>query len=243
MKTNPYFQTAQIVVPCHQMARAPFLMPSVFVGCPYARPFDFVSFRNALAKLPIAWYYADTHLKSKYLLSILTTYIKAVDYCLFDLSYWNANVSLELGLAEGLGTDYYILINREASKDVPSDIKGIQRIEYSSTQSAEADGLIPSITRYLVRDQTHPRRIRQSLRGENKDKKFYLALAILAHFRDNKRLQREDITRLSRGLYLRREAQNEVITVLEDQKLLSAVGTRLGAKLGKRIFPPGLRFK
>lgn len=243
MKTDCYFQAGKTVVPYHQMARAPFLMPSVFVGCPYAPPFDFDSFRDTLAKLPIAWYYADTRLKSKHLLSILTTYIKAVDYCLFDLSYWNANVSLELGLAEGLGTDYYILVNRKASKDVPSDIKGIQRIEYSSTESRKAGGLISNITRYLVRDQTHPRRIWQNLGGKNKDKKFYLALAILAHFRDNNRLTHEDITRLSRGLYLRGEAQDEVTKVLEDQKLLSGIDTRLGARLKKRIFPPGLRLK
>ena len=230
------------MVPYCRMARAPFLMPSVFVGCPYAKPFDFPTFRDTLGRLPVTWYYADTHLNSKHLLSILTTYLKAVDYCLFDLSFWNPNVSLELGLAEGLGTDYYILVNSKHSKDVPSDIKGIQRIEYSQTTYGPT-GLIPNIARYLIKDKTHPRNIWEELSGENKDKKFYFALAILAHFRDNKRLPAEDMAHLSKGLYLRKEVQKEVITLLEELGLLSALGSRLGAKLEKRLYPPQLRFR
>jgi len=224
------------------VARAPFLMPSVFVGCPYAKPFDFPAFRDALGKLPVAWYFADTHLSSKHLLSILTTYVKAVEYCLFDLSFWNPNVSLELGLAEGVGTEYYICVNRKHSKDVPSDIKGIQRIEYSQTDYSP-NGLIPNIIRYLIKDQTHPRAIWQKLSSENRDKKFYFALAVLAHFRDNKRLSDEDVKRLSKGLYLRKEVQREIVTLLADLGFLSAVHSRLGAKLVKRLYPPELRFK
>lgn len=103
--------------------------------------------------------------------------------------------------------------------------------------------MLPNIVRYLVRTQTHPRRIWEHLAGDNRDKKFYLALAILAHFRDNKRLVHEDTIRLSKGLYLRKEAQEEVLEILGEQKLISAAGTRLGAKLAKRIYPRELRFK
>ena len=181
------------------MARAPFLSPTVFVGCPYAPPFDLRAFRETLERLPIAWYYADTRLRSRHLLLNLTTYIRAVDYCVFDLSLWNPNVSLELGLAEGLGKNYYILVNRKQSKDVPSDIRGIQRIEYSSIESRETDGLLPSLARYLVRDQTHPRHIWDKLSSTHRDKKFYLSLAILAHFRDSERLSHGDLRRLSKG--------------------------------------------
>ncbi len=219
------------------MARAPFLSPTVFVGCPYAPPFDLRAFRETLERLPIAWYYADTHLRSRHLLANLTTYIRAVDYCIFDLSLWNPNVSLELGLAEGLGKNYYILVNQKQSKDVPSDIRGIQRIEYSSIESCESDGLLPRIAQYLVRGQTHPKHIWDKLSSTHGDKKFYFSLAILAHFRDNKRLSHGDITRLSKGLYLRKDAQDEVLAILEEQKLVSAIGSRLGAKLAKRIYP------
>ena len=68
------------------MARAPVLLPTVFVGCPYSKPFKFAEFKKSLDHLPFAWYYANTRLKTTHLLSILTTYIKAVDFCIFDLS-------------------------------------------------------------------------------------------------------------------------------------------------------------
>jgi hypothetical protein len=48
---------------------------------------------------------------TKHLLGILTSYIKAADYCIFDISTWNPNVALEIGLAEGLGAEYYILLS------------------------------------------------------------------------------------------------------------------------------------
>jgi hypothetical protein len=224
-----------------RMARAPFLLPNVFVGCPYGHPFQFTDFKKTLDRLPFAWNYANTQLKTKHLLSILTTYIKSVDFCLFDLSFWNANVSLELGLAEGLGVDYYILVNARQSKDVPSDLKGLQRIEYNSVTGTEANDLLPNLVTYLVRDQTHPRHIWNRLSSPNRDKKFYFALAVLAHFRDNKRLSYEDRSRLSKGLWLRKEVQEEIIGLLDDLHLLSATGSRLGAKLSKRLYPPPLK--
>jgi hypothetical protein len=223
------------------MARAPFLLPTVFVGCPYSKPFKFAEFKKSLDHLPFAWYYANTHLKTTHLLSILTTYIKAVDFCLFDLSLWNANVSLELGLAEGLGKDYYILVNSKQSKDVPSDVRGLQRIEYSSAKGSGADSLLPSLANYLLKGQTHPRRIWDHLSSPNREKKFYFALAILAHFRDNKRLSYEDRKKLSQGLYLRKEVQDEVVNLLEDQQIIGATGSKLGAKLTKRMYPPPLK--
>ncbi len=216
-------------------------MPTAFVGCPYRKPFKFAAFRETLGKLPFAWYYADTTLSTRHLLSILTTYVKAVDFCIFDLSFWNANVALELGLAEGLGQEYYILVNRTQSKDVPSDLKGMQGIDYSSIQGYEDAALLPSLTKYLIKRETHPKRIWEKLSSPNKDKKFYFALAVLAHFRDNRRLRESDLPRLSRGLYLWKHVQREVLELLEEEGLISGRGSRLGAKLAKRLYPQPLQ--
>jgi hypothetical protein len=222
------------------MARAPFLVPTAFVGCPYKPPFKFDAFKQTLSKLPFAWYYADTELSSRHLLSILTTYVKAVDFCIFDLSLWNPNVALELGLTEGLARDYYILVNKKQSKDVPSDLKGLQRIDYSSVSGYADDALLPQLVKYLVKKETHPRRIWNKLSGPNRDKKFYFALAVLAHFRDNLRLGRDDITKLSSGLYLRESAEVEVLDLLDNERLISARNSQLGAKLEKRLYPLAL---
>jgi hypothetical protein len=222
------------------MAKAPFLLPTVFVGCPYGKRFKFKAFRKTLDSLPIAWYYADTSLKTKHLLEILATYVKAVDYCIFDLSLWNPNVALELGLTEGMGKEYFIFVNKSQSKDVPSDLKGMQRIDYSSPKGFKEDSLFVNIAKYLVKDQTHPRRVWNKLASPNRDKKFYLALMILAHFRDNQRLKPSEVKRLSRGLYLKKKVQSEVMDVLEDSGLISAKSSALGAKLKKRLYPPTL---
>jgi hypothetical protein len=88
------------------MARAHYKLPNVFVGCPYSKEFNFSAFKDALDRIPFRWYYADTHVSTKHLLGILTSYIKAADYCIFDISTWNPNVALEIGLAEGLGAEY-----------------------------------------------------------------------------------------------------------------------------------------
>lgn len=226
------------------MARAPFKFPSVFVGCPYdTKKFKFPQFRAALSRLPIVWYYADTKLRTKHLLAVLNSYLRAVDYCIFDASMWNPNVSLEVGLAEGLGADYYILLNQKLSKDVPSDIQGIQRIPYKGQNGYERDDLLPQIVKYLVSELTHPRNIYSELTGDNKEKKFYFALAILAHFRDNKYLTYDDIRRVGRGTYLRKEAQNEVLSLLETMGFISGTRGAKGRTLKKSIYPRPLRIK
>jgi hypothetical protein len=223
------------------MAKAPYKLPSIFVGCPYGKKFPFVTFRAALNRIPFRWYYADTHLSTKHLLGILTSYIKAVDFCIFDISLWNPNVALEIGLAEGLGVEYYILLNRNLSKGVPADVQGLQRIEYDEPKGFGSGDLIPNVVKYLVKDHTHPRNVLNALSGENKEMKFYFALSAIAHLRDNAYLSHSDIKRLSQGTYLRKEAQDQVLQTLLDLGLISSWHTRRGAKLRKNLYPELLK--
>ncbi len=139
------------------MAKAPYKLPNVFVGCPYGGRFKFSTFKSALDRIPFKWFYADTSLATKQLLGILRSYITAADFCIFDISLWNPNVALEIGVADGLGAEYYILLDRRLSKGVPADIQGIQRIEYASVKGMNKGDLVPSIVHYLVKEHTHPR--------------------------------------------------------------------------------------
>ena len=223
------------------MAKAPYKLPSVFVGCPYGKKFPFATFSASLNRIPFRWYYADTHLSTKHLLGILTSYIKAVDFCIFDISLWNPNVALEIGLAEGLKVEYYILLNGNLSKGVPADIQGLQRIQYDKTKGFAPNDLIPNIVKYLVRDHTHPRNILAALSGENKDMKFFFALSALAHLRDNTYLSHSDIRTLSQGTYLRKEAQDQVLEILVNLGLISSWTAKRGAKLRKNLFPERLK--
>ena len=223
------------------MAKAPYKLPSVFVGCPYGGKFPFQTFKATLDRIPFRWYYADTHIATKHLLGILTSHIKAVDYCIFDISLWNPNVALEIGLAEGLGVEYYILLNSNLSKGVPADIQGLQRIEYDSPKGFGSTDLLPNIVKYLVKDHTHPKNIYNSLGSDNREMKFYFALGILAHLRDNKRFTQDDSARLSRGTYLRKDAKESVLDAIASLGLVGSWGTRKGARLKKNLFPELLR--
>lgn len=222
------------------MARASYKLPNVFVGCPYRGRFNYKAFSTALSRIPFRWYYADTHLATKHLLGILTTYIRSADFCIFDISTWNPNVALELGIAEGLGVDYYILLDRRLSKGVPADVQGLQRIEYESFDFNDT-GLIPQITKYLVKEHTHPRRIMTELTGQNRDKQFYFALGVLAHLRDYKRLGHSDAARLAKGTYLRDDDRAAVLNRMADLGIIGSINTAKGARLLKNLFPEPIK--
>jgi hypothetical protein len=225
-----------------RMAKSPYKLPSVFVGCPYGGKFPFQTFQASIRRIPFRWYFADTNLSTKHLLGILTTYIRAVDFCIFDISLWNPNVALELGLAEGLGVEYYILLNRKLSKGVPADIQGLQRIEYQDAGALLGpNSLVAGLTKYLVRQHTHPRNVYDALHGENREAKYVFALSILSHLRDNKLLRSDDVSRLTRGTYLRKEAQREVLAMLQQLGLISGWESRRGGVLAKNLFPELLK--
>jgi len=220
------------------MAKASYKLPNVFVGCPYGGKFNLDAFRTTLNRLPFGIFFADARLKTKHLLGILETYIAKADFCIFDISTWNPNVALEIGLAQGVEADYYILLNGSLTKGVPSDIQGIQRLQYSDYSSLHSvDGLYPLLVKYLVRDYTHPKKLWEALESDDKrDMKYYLALRILAHFKDHKRLTAGDLSTLTRGTHLRKPDRERVLEVLGDLKLIGAVGSRWGAKLTKSLY-------
>jgi len=164
-----------------------------------------------------------------------------VDYCIFDISTWNPNVALEIGLAEGLGVDYYILLNRRLKKNVPADIQGLQRIEYTSVKSLDTDGLIPQVVKYLVRPRTHPRNIYNALTGNNRTKQFFFALEVLAHLRDNARLPSADVRRLCPRSYLRDNDRDHVLSKMAELGLLGSVYSKKGARLTRNLFPELLK--
>jgi len=67
--------------------------------------------------------------------------------------------------------------------------------------------------------------------------KYYFALGVLAHLRDNKRFTNEDAVRLARGTYLRKDAKDGVLDLLESTGLIGSWGTKNGATLKKNLYP------
>jgi hypothetical protein len=82
--------------------------------------------------------FADEELTNKHILEKITTMMSAAAFSLFDITYWNPNVALELGIAYGRRLDYYILLDpTKSDEEVLSDLRGIDRIQYASFKELE----------------------------------------------------------------------------------------------------------
>jgi hypothetical protein len=108
---------------------------TIFVGYPYALPKD--DYRGVFAEVAeehkVKFLFADEELISKHILEKIVMMMNTAAFSLFDLTYWNPNVAVELGIAYGSGLDFFILYDpTKENRDVLSDLRGIDRIEYGS---------------------------------------------------------------------------------------------------------------
>jgi predicted nucleotide-binding protein len=100
----------------------------------------FTSLENAFG---VKFIFADEKITNMHIMQKIISYIQAADFSIYDISGWNPNVTLELGIGIGIGMmsqkDWYILVNPEKTpnQEVPSDIKGIDRIQYTSFSDLE----------------------------------------------------------------------------------------------------------
>lgn len=204
------------------MARAPYKHPSVFVGCPYKPEAHYRALKTAFDRIPLEFHFADTSIRTQHVLDRIRRGIVRTDYSLFDITGWNANVTLEVGLAEGLNLDYYILFKpgRGSKSEPPADLKGVQRFQYKRLDGFSDDSLTYQINHHLVRRLTHPRFIYDQLSGSNREKEFIVAMRILAHFKKQKYLRRRDLNSLAGGSYLRDTTVQELIDLLRSRQLL-----------------------
>ena len=118
-------------------------MLKIFVAHPY-KALRIDDYRAALKEVEkdfpgCKFIYADEEITSDYILDKIERMIIESDISLYDLTSWNPNVALELGLAFGLKRTFYILFNpSHDSQEVPSDIRGKERVEYRSMTELRA---------------------------------------------------------------------------------------------------------
>jgi hypothetical protein len=205
-------------------------MPAVFVGHPFKERFPVARFRAIFQGLPFKVIYGNTDLQTQHLLTIMKSNIAKSDFSIFDLSNWNPNVALELGLSEGLkkkpNKNYYIVLNTKRSKEVPSDIRGIQRLEYTSYDFKPEVGLGDQLVRYILSKEYWIKKIWKDIPDQSKGPKMRrMALRILAHFRDHEKLTPDNLRTITQGTHLRENDREQVLDALVTLKLIKKAKT------------------
>ena len=117
-------------------SRPPRRTRQVFVAYPYGL-FDRADYRGVFATLGrvhgVKFVFADERITNLQVVEKIRNQMQVSDFCLFDVSGWNANVAFELGMAyEMPNVDWYICFNpdKNGRGEVPSNIRGLDRLEY-----------------------------------------------------------------------------------------------------------------
>jgi hypothetical protein len=208
------------------------------VGCPYTPASYLKGLKAALDRVPIEFHFVDGSIKSRHVLERIRVGIVRTDYSLFDITDWNANVTLEVGLAEGLNRDYYILFRpgKGRKAEPPADLRGVQRFQYDALDGYAEDSLAYQLNQHLVRRLTHPRFIYDHLAGKHRERSFIVAMRMLAHFKRHQRLSWTDIKQYASGSYLRNPALRGLVALLRSRKLIVGKANGSKWKLGRKIY-------
>jgi hypothetical protein len=109
----------------------------IFVAYPYKiyPPDDYRKvYADLEATFKVKFVFADAKITDLHILQKIADLIRESRFGIFDISGWNPNVTLELGLAYGMREKAYIAIDpaKTPMDEVPADLRGIDRIQYSS---------------------------------------------------------------------------------------------------------------
>lgn len=132
---------------------------SIFVAYPYT--FSEADYRGAFKEVSddfdVQFVFADERITNVHILEKITEMIREAEFSLFDITTWNPNVALELGIVVGAELDYYILFNPSVEQgDVPADLGGIDRIQYRDYAELKA-GLRRLMTQQFGSPEPEPR--------------------------------------------------------------------------------------
>lgn len=111
-------------------------------------------------KYDVTFIFADEKITNMHIMKKIETFIRGSDFSIFDISGWNPNVTLELGFAMAVSEQWYIALDpsKTETKEVPSDLRGLDRVQYSSYTEFENKLSI-------LMEQRYPPRPRASIDG------------------------------------------------------------------------------
>lgn len=203
----------------------PKIRKQVFVAYSYkAYPKDDYRkvFKELEKKYEVTFIFADEKITNMHIMKKIETFIRGSDFSIFDISGWNPNVTLELGFAMAAGDQWYIALDpaRTEAAEVPSDLRGLDRIQYSSY--TEFGGKLD-----VLLDQRYPRRPRVGIDSFLKERGDEIV----------------ELVRRNPGLTMSSIAQVTQLELRVAQLVVQTLmGTRLesrGATRGTKYYPKG----
>lgn len=108
----------------------------IFVAYPWSLYKDRTSYKRSYttmqSALDVKFIFAEQRVSTGTILEKIIEMIESAAFGIYDVSQWNANVTLEYGVARGLGSKAFIAFNPDKTNlsDVPSDVKGYDRLQY-----------------------------------------------------------------------------------------------------------------
>lgn len=108
----------------------------VFVAYPWDLYPDRTAYKRAYTTsekaLNVKFDFAEQRVSSGTVLEKIVEMIESSALGIYDVTGWNANVTLEYGVAVGLGATRFIAFNpdRTTVDDVPTDVRGYDRLQY-----------------------------------------------------------------------------------------------------------------
>ncbi len=125
----------------------------IFVAYPWDLYPDRTAYKRAYTtierSLNVKFEFAEQRVSTGTVLEKIVEMIEAAALGVYDVTGWNANVTLEYGVAVGLGAKAFIAFNPEATDvaDVPSDVRGYDRLQYT-----DLDHLSSSVEDLIVQE-------------------------------------------------------------------------------------------
>jgi hypothetical protein len=108
----------------------------VFVAYPWKVHEDRDAYKDTFTAiapyLNASFVFAEDEITPGHILGKITRMIEETAFGIYDLTGWNANVTLEYGIALGLKVDAFIIYNPAKEPDVPTDVRGYERSDYTT---------------------------------------------------------------------------------------------------------------
>ncbi|WP_215449488.1 nucleotide-binding protein [Streptomyces sp. ATCC 21386] len=124
---------------------------TIFVAYPWAsvqpsRPEYKRAFKEVEKGFQVRFQFAEQSLASGTVLDKIKGFIASAAFGIYDFTGWNPNVTLEYGLALGMGRRAFIAFNPTVTpaRNVPSDVQGWDRVQYKDLDDLvrEVEGIV-----------------------------------------------------------------------------------------------------